>query len=699
MTAGHHGSQTETAHAPTSAWASYLTHLATGVLLGLIVALAMLLLHGVTPFPALDAAGADAAQRMYAHGARATPGAARAVIIGLDKADLTQIESDKGPAVMAAALGPILAAQPASVIIDLEFASRATDEAAQRMAEALRTLLDEYPRVPVVLAAGWRAAAEGHVAPAAGLDRLMLGGDPDRRLPNLSVAMSLLEPDADGVVRRVQATLCRAADAGGWEAVPHLAAPLPRPALPAATPPGTPERGHAPLHPADTPPAGKPGPLPRPAEGAPCRTSPEVPILFRAAPERLVQGALARGPVRFAKLGTPIPEESLRDAIVIIGAVGAASGEDRVQTPLGIMEGPLLLANAALTLADPVYIEGATGHGPPLARALLWLLCSVLVFIILAPLADFRRGGVHGTARIAAVALASIAAPAALGRLVEALTGHEPHWLALLLEVAAVIIASAVFSLYFVVTERAPPLRLPRPVWGLAVFLVCAGAAAFAVLLFNLVIAERYLQWGWRLGSLLPAFAVVLEAVAEAMKPTGTMIHHAVAGRIFGRSRRPALLASLALLVAAAAAATGPAGAAGGAAATAPGRCPEDGEGWPISIRVRDAAALRDDSVRRAHRGPVPQVLPLGECRRVLPGEALLVAAGVELIFPEGGVGEAGPLIFAVPPLPMPATPGLLARFGLAAADAVLPPVRPPRLQLQAARAVALGTKKAQPGN
>ena len=67
--AGGHGSgeATETSHHHESPLATYLTHVFAGTFLGLLVAVVMAMLHNISPFPALERAGSDAAQRMFAY--------------------------------------------------------------------------------------------------------------------------------------------------------------------------------------------------------------------------------------------------------------------------------------------------------------------------------------------------------------------------------------------------------------------------------------------------------------------------------------------------------------------------------------------------------------------------------------------------------------------------------------------------------
>ena len=648
---GEHGSggSTETAHHHDSPLATYLTHVFAGTFLGLLVAVVMAMLHNISPFPALERAGADAAQRMFAYTARDEPGRPTVVLIGLDRAEIDEIVAKQGEVALERRLRRILAAGPARLLIDLQVPEDAPDEREDALEAALDRVARDYPTIPVVLSMPWRTAAEGHVA----------GGPAELPsiAPNLILGASLFEPDADSVVRQVRASLCSAHPSGRWVALPHLAAPH--------VTHGTPARPSL--------------------DAEACEASPEIPILFHAGPEVLVPGSIVQGPMRYVPPGSDASADTLAGATVVLGAVGSASLAGRVRTPLGVMDSALVAANAALTLANADYVAKAGGHGPAWVPLLLWAIGALVVFVVAVPAA-----AVSHTRRVASIAFA-IAVPPLLAWLITIATGHPPDYPALLVKLGAVLIAAAIFSLHSLAALMRPPLRLPRALWRFVTFLLAAAGAVLGVLMFNLFLAEWLLPLGWRIGSLLPAFAVMLEAVAEGLKPVSGAIHQAVERRIAPRAR-PALMLPL-LVLPPTAFALGSARAAGGEG----DHCAAPQGARRISVdAVSGQAVVPPDAVRISRHGGDP--VALGACRQVRPGDVLLLNHGVGVRVPYASAKpDVGPLILIVQPMPVSGPPGAFERFRAAVGEAVLPPTISPRLPVQAALSLPVGKKTPPP--
>ena len=638
MTTGHHGD---------SPLATWLTHTFAGIFLGLLVAVVMAMLHNVSPFPALERAGADAAQRMFAFATRHETGRPAVALIGLERAELDEIVSKSGEASFERRMQQILDAGPAQVILDLQVPDDVPDEREAMLVGVLDRLAQRHPTIPIVVSIPWRTAAEGHIAGT-------IAGLPVRA-PNLLMGASLFEPDADAVVRQVRASLCRTDPSGGWTEVPHIAAPQAAPG------------------------AGKPE-----SDDHRCTPSREIPILFFAGPELLApEGSSGTGPLRYIQPGSAPSPDLLAGATVVLGAVGSAALSDRMRTPLGIMDSVLVAANAALTLADPDYVAHAGGHGPGWVAPLLWVIGTLITFAMLAPMA----GTAHW--RRITVVLASVALPPLIAWLITLSTGHPPDYPALLVKLGAIVIAASIFSLHSLAAFGTPPLRMPRGLWRLVLFLLAAAGAVLGVLMFNLFLAEWLLPLGWRIGSLLPAFAVMLEAVAEGLKPVSGAIHQAVERRMAPRPRpRPLLLLPL-LALPPSAAVLHAARAAGGHASA----CEVSADTRRITVETAmGGRAEAIESVLISRRGG--EAAPLGGCRFVEPGDVLLMSHGVRIWVPyDARKAELGPLILIVQPRPYRGGAGALARFQAALGEAVLPPTISPRLPVQAALSLPTGKK------
>ena len=581
----------ETAHHGGSPLAAWLTHAVTGVAIGLIVAIAMAMLHNVSPLPALERAGGDAAQRMLAAAATAQPGRPRAVLVGLDRNDMDGFVVKGGEARLRARLDWVLGAAPAYVLIDVEFPD---DTPAGREAALLGVLAEaaaKFPAVPIAVALRWHEAAEGHVigaTPAAAALRALP--------PNVQLKYAIFEADPDGVVRCVRTALCGADPRGGWTPAAHIAAI------------------HDPRRPATLP-------------EEPCAIGREVPILFQAGPEALVGGGRADRPLRFVAPGDEPDVAALRGAIVVLGTVGPAAARDRVRTPLGVMEGSLVAANAALTLANAPYLALVGGRWDLPVALLLWVIMGGIVFLVLAAalrppgagsLAVWRRGG---------MVLAAVVIPATIAWAITRATGHAPDYPGLLLKLLTILLAAGIFALHGLSALYGPKAGLAGIAWRLLAFVLAAAASVAAVLTASLLLAEFALPWGWRIGSLLPAFAVMLEVVSDALKPVSAAIHHMVERHVH-RRLRPALLVPL-VLGPPAALAFGPARAAGDGAAVVV--CPGP-QARPWAVTVHGAAPGIEpgpDAIRVGRHGYPPA--PLGPCRHVLPGDILLVGYGAAI--------------------------------------------------------------------
>jgi hypothetical protein len=649
--ADSHGHPDDAHHAG-SMLATWLTHLFAGAFLGLLVAMVMAMLHNVSPFPALERAGSDAAQRMFASTAR-DRAAQRVVLLGVDRPEIDAIVAKGGEQIFERRLREILAAQPARLLIDLQVPEDAPEDRATELMAVLDRAAAAHPDIPIVVAVPWRTAAEGHVAgTAAALPT---------SAPNLDMAVSLFEPDADAVVRRVRGTICRTDPAGGWVRIDQLVAP----------PVGGTEA--------------KPD-----AHVGTCVAGPELPILFHAGPELLVPGSRGHGALRYIAPGAERSPDVLRGAVVLIGAVGSAAIDERMRTPLGVMDGALVAANAALTLADADYVAAVTSHDHGWIALLLWLLLGGVAFVVLAPIAlDAAWIGPAGRRRLAALA-GAVAVPPALAGLILLATGHAPDYPALLVKFATVFLAAGIFALHALAPLMRPPLGMPMALWRLLAFILAAVGAVLAVLMFNLFLAEQLLPAGWRVGSLLPAFAVMFEAVSEGLKPVSGAIHHEVERRLAPRPRpRPLLLVPLVLLPAGATAVqSARAAGAGSALACVPG-----GAGRPIAVESAvPEGTMVPDGVRIARGGYGP--VALGECRHLRPGDVLMLSHGVRVHMPHASPKpELGPIIMMVPPLPVSEPPAALARFRAAVTEVVLPPSVSPRLPVQASLTLPVGKK------
>lgn len=640
----------ETAHHASSPLAVWLTHALTGVAIGLIVAIVMAMLHNLMPLPALERAGGDAAQRMLAASATVHPQRPRAVLVGLDRNDVNGFLLKDGAQRLRAALDAILGAGPAYLVIDVELPRTTTAGQQAALLGALGEAAAKFPAVPITLALPVDAAAEGHVIPAPVAASL-------RALPaNVRPSFAIFDTDPDGVVRSVRRVLCRADPEHGWVAVPHIAALFD---------PARPEARH---------------------EGA-CERAGDTPILFQAGPEALVPGGRADRPLRYVPPGEQPDAAALRGAIVVLGTVGAAAAGERIRTPLGLMEGALVVANAALTLANTPYLDLVGGRWDLPVALLLWVIFGGLVYAVLAASAPAARGPL----RRGAMLLAAVAIPAATAGAITLATGHAPDYPALLLKLLTILVAAAIFALHGLSALVGPRRGAAGVAWRFLAFLLAAGASVAAVLATSLLLAEFALPWGWRIGSLLPAFAVMLEVVSDVLRPVSAAIHHMVERHV-DRRVRPALAAGL-VLVPPALLAMGPARAAGEGGK--PLACPGlEAQPWVVAVHATEGSGEpRPDAIRVGRRGYPPAAL--GACRHVLPGDVLLVgygaAVGVAQLAAAAQVGtppvktEAGPLLLMVQPRPQAQVPGAFQRVGYALGEAVLPPPGLGRLSVQSA--------------
>lgn len=187
--ADDHG-RSETSHHAASPIATWLTHFFAGAFLGLMVAVAMAVLHDVSPFPALERAGADAAQRMFAYSARAQPNRPVVSLIGLDSAKINAFVISGGDHEFETRLRHILTLAPRRLVLDVQFPEDAPSERAAQLLAVLDRVAAEHPAIPVIVAVPWWTAAGGHVL----VTRTAL----PVRSPNIHMAVSLFEPDADG---------------------------------------------------------------------------------------------------------------------------------------------------------------------------------------------------------------------------------------------------------------------------------------------------------------------------------------------------------------------------------------------------------------------------------------------------------------------------------------------------------------------
>lgn len=185
----------------------------------------------------------------------------------------------------------------------------------------------------------------------------------------------------------------------------------------------------------------------------------------------------------------------------------------------------------------------------------LWALFATVSFAVLAPIAQGAVWmGPPGRRRMVALVAAAIVPPALAGLILLSLsTGHQPNYPSLLLKVCTVVLAAGIFALRVFAPLMRPLFGMPMGPWRLLAFLFTAAAAVLAVLASSFFLAEWLLPGGWHIGSLLPAFAVLFEAVSEGLRPVAGAIHHEVERRFKPRPR-PVLLLPLVLLPGAAAA-------------------------------------------------------------------------------------------------------------------------------------------------
>lgn len=322
----------------------FLFRWSVGVLLGLIFMAAFKLAQGfgLAPTIALERRGADAAQQSYAASNPAPPAGPRVVLVRLDRA---MVEAASGPAAIgriAALLDQLRAAAPATVLVDIVLPEEMLAIPSLRAALAPRA-----DRAPVILALPFDSAAAGSATPPQkwGVD-------------GIAAAVPLLEADDDGVLRRFRPMLCVHEPGRGWVDAPHFAAA----ALPTA-----------PAH--------------GPAQGAhgttPCQPAASVPLVFRVGTEALHSDSVrALTVIEPGELPSRLP--ALRGAIVLVGVADVVPSADDHATPLGLMPGSIVLANAVMTLQG----HGG-GHGSHAWAYVLKILGILLVAALFARYHDW----------------------------------------------------------------------------------------------------------------------------------------------------------------------------------------------------------------------------------------------------------------------------------------------------------------------
>lgn len=298
-------------HAPQQAFpwkhlCGFLRRFAVGVLLGLLVFFALLVLrHFEIPLiQQLERTGNDAIMRRYAsHLAREDRVKAAAIVLN-DTEDEESRISD-----LIDLITQLQSFDLSALVIDLQIKGSAASESGERLKRLARLLRESTKKFPVAVAADAalsnlsdRWDIQRDYFSAAGLDGIV------RVLPNVI-------EDSDGVVRRVAPWACaRDPDTGKWRATPTMAFAL---------------RGA----PTEDCPRAEPGKDER------------LRILFRANPAR---EPLLIPVISLSQLKTDaaMDRKSLQNALVVVGQNRWA---DTYRTPVGVLPGVLVQANALWT--------------------------------------------------------------------------------------------------------------------------------------------------------------------------------------------------------------------------------------------------------------------------------------------------------------------------------------------------------------
>ena len=210
----------------------------------------------------------------------------------------------------------------------------------------------------------------------------------------------------------------------------------------------------------------------------------------------------------------------------------------------------------------------------------------------------------------------------------DAETTHAWHGWPYAIKFGCILLVGALFARFHDWTSMVPGDGVLSLAWATACLLLVVGTAVAAVQLVNIVAAEMLLPYGIQAGSLLPAFAVAMEALVEwGHKVTGAI--EAGLARLTGAGRRRSHSALFAAL-------------AGAAALVA---CAAQSPGWSLADISRRAVEVQ--------RGGRYVVLP--EDNGVQPDEILRIGADVwARLVPAGaadakGQGLQGPLVVRMP--------------------------------------------------
>jgi CHASE2 domain-containing protein len=457
----------------------WFLHFLTGLLLGLIAIVATAFLHDLPSASALDHLGDNLAQQVYAGGEPLRAGAPKLVLLDFDFSSHEPGSSEVARITRAVRiLAPL---RPRMLVIDQEIQA-----ASKEVADDFVAAVQSAAPLPVVLAAVQVSVSSD------GMQAVAAPGPVDvlREAPNVRFGSPTLLRDADGLIRSVPRTVCLTWPDRTVQTVPSLAT------SPAITP--TPD-----CQPADE----------------------RLDIIYSLLPGAREKANRVLPRITEEDLRDPTQIETLvQGAIVIIGETGAAAWRDVHPTPLGMMQGSLIQANALLAAKARIEPLEASWWQEGLAATVGAAVCGGCFLLYhrwrrRRPRRQgcrFKAWAWDVGAFVAASVLASV-----LAGLVALLAHHDfadtaKAWM----EVLTVVVASVVFASYGSgMTWLEDKLR-KRPVATATVRLVCYLPIVLLLLVFVaslwIYVGSQTLHWGWHTASLVPIFAAGLEALLKA---------------------------------------------------------------------------------------------------------------------------------------------------------------------------------------
>ena len=217
---------------------------------------------------------------------------------------------------------------------------------------------------------------------------------------------------------------------------------------------------------------------------------------------------------------------------MLIGEVGHGAWRDMHLTPVGMMEGVLVHANALLTPAShTVEIEQPWWYAGSLA--LIATVTTVACFIIeyrvqtrlsRLPQRWWQRGFLGVLLFIAFAAFALLATFLTVAGGSAIISRHwDRDWteaIKLAMEIGGVVFTALLFAGYFVIIERFRPRGRANVVlaalFAAVAFMANAGFCIVCLGVIWIALGNELLPMGLKIGSLAPAFAAGLEAFVKA---------------------------------------------------------------------------------------------------------------------------------------------------------------------------------------